>query len=49
MVADTALRRRSLLYLAADAISDGVTEAESDPGEEFGEARLIEAVLNCCH
>ena len=29
--------------------SDGVTEAQSDAGEEFGEARLIEAILNCRH
>ena len=29
--------------------SDGVTEAQSDAGEEFGEARLIEAILQCRH
>jgi len=27
--------------------SDGVSEAQSDAGSEFGEARLIEAILNC--
>jgi serine phosphatase RsbU (regulator of sigma subunit) len=29
--------------------SDGVTEARSDAGEEFGEARLIETILMCRH
>jgi serine phosphatase RsbU (regulator of sigma subunit) len=29
--------------------SDGVTEARSDEGEEFGEARLIETILKCRH
>jgi serine phosphatase RsbU (regulator of sigma subunit) len=29
--------------------SDGVTEAQSDEGEEFGEVRLIETILNFRH
>jgi sigma-B regulation protein RsbU (phosphoserine phosphatase) len=29
--------------------SDGVTEAQSDAGEEFGDSRLIETILKCRH
>jgi sigma-B regulation protein RsbU (phosphoserine phosphatase) len=29
--------------------SDGVTEARSDAGEEFGDSRLIETILKCRH
>jgi serine phosphatase RsbU (regulator of sigma subunit) len=44
-LAEETLRPGDTLVL----FSDGVTEAQSDAGEEFGDARLIETILKCRH